>query len=119
MQDLPRAADHPGIRSFQWASDSASRACFKLGINRRFGEELQLERLEGRVTIFLEPVGIRLGLLLRQPHQRARNREQLGIKGISALVVEVSVGDPGGNLLGFGDLVPRRRLPLGDPGAAA
>ena len=42
----------------------------ELGIDRGLGEEGELERLERRVAVLLEPIGVRLGLLLGQPHER-------------------------------------------------
>ena len=76
MQDLleQRIIRHPQLPVSQRLGEPRF---LKFGVNRRFGKELQLERLEGRITILLEAVGIRLRLLLREPHERARNREEL------------------------------------------
>ena len=79
---------------------------FKLGIDRRLGEELELERLEGRFAILLQPLGVGLGLLLGQPDEVRAISKSSRVKGVAALEVEVGLDDLGGDLLGLGDLVP-------------
>ena len=78
----------------------------EFGVDRRFGIELKLERLKGRVAILLEPLRIGLGLLLSQPNEVPRDREELGIKRETARQEVVALEDLGVDLLGLADAIP-------------
>ena len=66
----------------------------QVAVDRRLGEELLLERIEAGFGILAEPLGVRLGRFLGQPHQRAGDVVQLAVEGRAAfveLVVDVDL----------------------------
>ena len=76
------------------------------GVNGGLGEKSQLEGLQPGVAILLEPIGVRLRLLLREPNKRARDPEQVGIEGKPAFQEVVRLEQLGRHLLSLSDPVP-------------
>src|ERR1039457_2334899 len=72
------ALDQPGERVGQLEG-------FEVVINGLLGQKLQFERDTGRLTVFLEALAVRLGLLLGRAQELAGIGEQGRVEGLAAL----------------------------------